>query len=207
MCECLDELHKNEGQVKSRPLLDRDPDSVERKIQKHMALVSDVKISLENLKKLCDVGESKVGLPSLIGEMISEARSLLSTLPCELEDRATYLKNNKQSRIDYMDFVAQFNSWIHEAETRLQNGQHGVNYEHIDKDVEDHKKELNKPVGSRIEDVQELLKAYEAILSQLKSNKVDMSSVQMDNIPELKSIILQQDDINNKLTEHHTGTK
>jgi len=38
-----------------------------------------------------------------------------------------------------MQLVAKFNDWVHEAELRLQNSQHGIDYEHLVQDLDEHK--------------------------------------------------------------------
>lgn len=139
LTKVLDWLHDNEGIVKSRPLLDRDPDSVEREIQKHKEFSTDVNKHLNKIKKINKQTENEQGMPGSLMEMISEGKSLVATLPNELEEREKYLVNSKQHRLDYMMLVAKFNDWIHEAEIRLQNRNHGVDYENIMTDLEEHK--------------------------------------------------------------------
>jgi len=65
--------------------------------------------------------------------------TLVASLPHELEEREKYLKNNRDSRLEYMQLVAKFNDWVHEAELRLQNSQHGIDYEHLVQDLDEHK--------------------------------------------------------------------
>lgn len=135
----LDWLHSNEGTVKSRPLLDRDPDSVEREIQKHQRLSKDVGKHLAQIRTINEQTQYETCMPGSLMEMISEGRSLMATLPNELDEREKYLTNAKKHRLDYMGLVAKFNDWVHEAEIRLQNGQHGVDYANIDSDLDEHK--------------------------------------------------------------------
>lgn len=139
LSEVLDWLHSNEGTVKSRPLLDRDPDSVEREIQKHKRLSKDVQKHLEKIRIINDQTQHEIGMPGSLMEMISEGRSLMATLPNELEEREKYLANSKKHRLEYMSLVSKFNDWVHEAEIRLQNGKHGVDYENIATDLDEHK--------------------------------------------------------------------
>lgn len=139
LSEILDWLHNNEGVAKSRPLLDRDPESVERELQKHQALSKDIESQLQKFNKINDSVKTDVGMPSSLLEMLSEGRSLVASLPHELEEREKYLKNNRDSRLEYMQLVAKFNDWVHEAELRLQNSQHGIDYEHLVHDLEEHK--------------------------------------------------------------------
>ncbi|XP_070139488.1 muscle-specific protein 300 kDa isoform X14 [Drosophila kikkawai] len=139
LSEILDWLHSHEGEVKSRPLLDRDPESVERELQKHQTLSQDIESYLNKFNKINDGVKTEIGMPSSLLEMLSEGRSLVSSLPHELEEREKYLKNNRDSRLEYMQLVAKFNDWVHEAELRLQNSQHGIDYEHLVQDLDEHK--------------------------------------------------------------------
>lgn len=133
----IDWLHDNEAACKSRPLLDRDPDSVDREISKHKAFAADVHRHLEQVRKIDD--ETQQELPSSLVEMVSEARSLVANLPTELNEREKYLIDAKQQRIDYLKLVGKFKEWVHEAEIRLENGKHGVDYEHLGEDLDEHK--------------------------------------------------------------------
>nr|XP_016945201.1 nesprin-1 isoform X29 [Drosophila suzukii] len=139
LSEILDWLHSHEGAAKSRPLLDRDPESVERELQKHQGLSQDIESYLNKFNKINDGVKTEIGMPSSLLEMLSEGRSLVASLPHELEEREKYLKNNRDSRLEYMQLVAKFNDWVHEAELRLQNSQHGIDYEHLVQDLDEHK--------------------------------------------------------------------
>lgn len=139
LSELLDWLHANEATAKSRPLLDRDPDSVEREICKHEQFAVEVQVYLEKVRRIHDSAQHDVGLPGSLLEMISEGRSLLTSMPAELAERAKYLENSRANRIEYMGLVAKFNDWVHEAELRLQTGRHGVDFENIEHDLDEHK--------------------------------------------------------------------
>lgn len=139
LSEILDWLHNNEGNVKSRPLLDRDPDSVEHELQKHQKLSAEVKEYLDKFNKINSGIKSEVGMPSSLIEMLSEGRSLVASLPQELEEREKYLLNNRNSRLEFMKLVSQFKDWLHEAEDRLQLGKHGIDYDNLVRDLEEHK--------------------------------------------------------------------
>lgn len=56
-------------------------------------------------------------------------------------------------------------------------------------------KELNKPVGCKTEDVQNLLKEYENILNKLKTKKADMSMHKVSTLPQIKELLSTHDDI------------
>lgn len=139
LSEVLDWLHSNEATAKSRPLLDRDPDSVSREIHAHREFSKDVNKHLDQIRSINEQAQHEVGMPGSLLEMISEGRSLLATLPNELEERRVYLEKSKEHRLDYMGLVSKFNDWVHEAELRLQNGKHGVDYVNIQSDLEEHK--------------------------------------------------------------------
>lgn len=139
LTDVLDWLHANETICKSRPLLDRDPDSVEREIIKHNNLSKEVLQHLEQIKKIDEQSQHEYGLPGSLVEMISEGRSLMATLPDELDEREKYLNDSKKHRIEYINLVGKFKAWIHEAEIRLQNGNHGVDFVNILSDLDEHK--------------------------------------------------------------------
>lgn len=130
----IDWLHDNEAACKSRPLLDRDPDSVDREITKHKSFAADVHHHLDQVRKIDK--QTQQELPSSLVEMISEARSLISNLPTELIEREKYLIDAKQQRIEYLKLVGKFKEWVHEAEVRLENGKHGVDYENLVADID-----------------------------------------------------------------------
>lgn len=138
LSELLDWLHANEATAKSRSLLDRDPDSVEREIQRHDQFAVEVHQYLDKIKKISDQAQYDTGIPGSLTEMISEGRSLMTSLPNELDQRAKYLASSRTNRIEYMGLVAKFNDWVHEAEIRLQNGLHGVDFTNIVSDLEEH---------------------------------------------------------------------
>lgn len=56
-------------------------------------------------------------------------------------------------------------------------------------------KELNKPIGSKTEDVQNLLKEYENILNKLKAKKAEMSMQKISTLPQIKELLSTHDDI------------
>lgn len=133
----IDWLHENEVACKSRPLLDRDPDSVDREISKHNTFAADVHRHLDQVRKIDE--QTQQELPSSLVEMISEARSLVGNLPTELIEREKYLVDAKQQRIGYLALVGKFKEWVHEAEIRLENGKHGVDYGNLVPDLDEHK--------------------------------------------------------------------
>lgn len=135
----LDWLHNNEAVCKSRPLLERDPDSVEREISKHKVFAADVQSHLDQVQNVDEQIDSEYGIPVSVIEMLSEGRSLLATLPKELQEREKYLVDSKQHRISYINLVNKFKDWLHQAEIQLETGQHGVDYENLVSDLDKHK--------------------------------------------------------------------
>lgn len=133
----IDWLHDNEAACKSRPLLDRDPDSIDLEITKHKSFAADVHRHLDQVRKIDE--QTQQDLPASLVEMISEARSLVANLPTELIEREKYLIDAKQQRIDYLKLVGKFKEWVHEADVRLENGKHGVDYENLVADLAEHK--------------------------------------------------------------------
>lgn len=56
-------------------------------------------------------------------------------------------------------------------------------------------KELNKPIGSKTEDVVNLLREYENILNRLKAKKAEMSMQKISSLPQIKELLSTHDDI------------
>lgn len=137
--EILDWLHANEGAVRSRPLLNRDLASVEKEIDNHLELSLNVNKYLDRVRDIQDATRYDDGMPSSLLDQLSEANSLLSSLPRELEERGKYLENNKQLRVEYTTLTDKLHAWVKEAEIRLQNGKDGVDFENILSDLEEHK--------------------------------------------------------------------
>lgn len=137
--EILDWLHANEAAVRSRPLLNRDIPSVEKEIQNHNELSRNVNKYLDKVKHIQDATRHDDGMPSSLLEQLSEANSLLASLPRELEERNKYLEINKQLRADYIALTDKLQAWAKEAEIRLQSGKDGVDFENIVSDLEEHK--------------------------------------------------------------------
>lgn len=80
---------------------------------------------------------------------------------------------------------------IDEAEESLARVTEAIQYM---TDVQKELHELNKPIGSRVEDVEAMLDAYERILNDLKANKAKLSDLQSINV-DLHGVLTQQDDL------------
>ncbi|ERL91661.1 hypothetical protein D910_08989, partial [Dendroctonus ponderosae] len=137
--EILDWLHTNEGSAKSRPLLNRDINSVDKEIKKHLDLGENINSHLEKLKKIQESVKHDDALPGSLQEQLSEASSLINSLPRELQEQSAYLESNRKFREEYEQLKAKLHSWVKEAEIRLNLHKDGVDFENIFTDLEEHK--------------------------------------------------------------------
>ncbi|XP_068085330.1 muscle-specific protein 300 kDa [Anabrus simplex] len=137
--EVLDWLHANEATVRSRPLLDRHPASVEAELEKHRELAANVNHYLDRVRAVQESVRHEDGMPSSLMEQLSEANSLLSTLPRELEERGKYLETNRQLRLEYAGLKDRLHTWVRDAEQRLKADSQGVDFQNIIRDLEEHK--------------------------------------------------------------------
>nr|CAD7429520.1 unnamed protein product [Timema monikensis] len=135
----LDWLHAHEAAVRSRPLLDRDPASVEKELDNHKLLAAEVTGYLDRVKAVQDAARHEDGMPTSLLEQLSEANSLLNSLPRELEERGRYLEANRQLRLDYAALKDRLHAWVVEAQERLQKGAAGVDFQNVVADLEEHK--------------------------------------------------------------------
>ncbi|XP_071567068.1 muscle-specific protein 300 kDa isoform X8 [Temnothorax nylanderi] len=139
LADILDWLESKEKEVKSRPLLERDPTSVEAELKKHQALCADVNEYLDRIRNLKESLRHEEGMPGSLKEMLSEAVSLLTSLPREMEERGNYFESNMQMRLDYAALTDKLHSWAREAEIRLESNKEGLDFENILSDLEEHK--------------------------------------------------------------------
>ncbi|GBO98724.1 Nesprin-1 [Eumeta japonica] len=160
LSEILEWLHDNEAAVHSRPLLNRDVASVDKKLIEHSNLVKNVQSYLDKMTKITDSIKNDEGVPGSLLEMISEANSLKTSLPAELANREKYLQDNKKLRQQYLQLVEKLNLWVNEANIRLDMGKNGTDFENIETDLEEHKSffnisepEMKDLVGKRMQDI------------------------------------------------------
>lgn len=187
--EALDWLHANEGTCKTRPLLDREPDSVEHEITKHKSFAADVFKQLDKIKTIDEQTQHDYHLPSTLIEMISEGRSLISQLPNDLKEREKYLIDAKDQRINYMSLLRKFKDWVHEAETRLENGKHGVDYANLANDLEEHKIFFSNEGAIRDLVTRQIQEAVDKIWPTLKPNEQEQLSQELqENTETMKNI-------------------
>lgn len=137
--EVLDWLHANEAAIRSRPLLKRTAESVEAELQKHHVLLGNVNKYLDRIREVQNATKHDDGMPGSLLEQLSEANSLLTTLPRELDDRQKYLEANKTYREEYAASKQKLYNWVNEAEIRLQYNKDGIDFENILGDLEEHK--------------------------------------------------------------------
>lgn len=135
LAELLAWLHENETACKSRPLLERDPDSVERQKVKHDAFAKGVHERLAEIQKIDEqIGADSSAVPA-VADLLSEGRLLMTSLPKELDERRQYLIDSEQHRIDYIKFVNEFKDWINQAESHLESCNHGIDFANIVSDM------------------------------------------------------------------------
>ena len=132
-------LLDGESVAKSRPLLGTGVKDVEAKLRDHDSnLAVTIHSHLEKMKVLRAEGEGKK-LPAQIRGTLSSAAALINSLPTELEDRRQYLERNKEFRLQYDSFVERLNSWVEEAQVKLRTFESGIDFENLEKDLEEHK--------------------------------------------------------------------
>ncbi|KAG7206621.1 hypothetical protein KM043_000301 [Ampulex compressa] len=139
LAEILRLLGERESEVRSRPLLQRDPASVEAELEHHGLLCEGVNEQLERIRELRGSIRHEEAMPGSLKEMLSEAASLLASLPREMEDRAAYLEGNVKTRLEYAALTDKLHGWVREAEIRLESGKEGLDLENILTDLEEHK--------------------------------------------------------------------
>ena len=143
LADILDFLEGKEKEVKTRPLLDRHPESVEAELKKHKVLCDSVNEYLDKIRELKESVKHEDGMPGSLKEMFSEAMSLLSSLPREMEERENYLITNMQMRVDYAALTEKLHKWVQEAEIRLESDKDGLDFDNILSDLEEHKVIIN----------------------------------------------------------------
>jgi nesprin-1 len=160
LSEILQWLHDNEAIVHSRPLLNRDVASVDKKLIEHTTLVKNIQSYLDKFTKITDIIKNDDGVPGSLLEMVSEGNSLKTSLPEELANREKYLQDNKKNRQQYLQLVEKLNIWVNEANIRLDMGKNGTDFENIEVDLEEHKSffntsepEMKDLVGKRMQDI------------------------------------------------------
>ncbi|ODN01313.1 Nesprin-1 [Orchesella cincta] len=132
-------LHEKEVMIKSRPLLERGPLTVDMELRRHEDLTQDVTEKLNVIESIEEALKHDDGLPPTLIEKMSEGRVLLKTLPAELTARNQYLTENKDLRQQHENNVDNINKWVKEAKGKLHAREVGVDFENIMAELADHK--------------------------------------------------------------------
>ncbi|XP_014483634.1 PREDICTED: nesprin-1 isoform X6 [Dinoponera quadriceps] len=185
LADILDWLDSKEKEVKSRPLLERDPISVEEELKKHHTLCADVNKHLDRIRKLKESVRHEEGMPGSLKEMLSEAVSLLTSLPREMEERGNYLESNMQMRLDYAALTDKLHSWAREAEIRLESNKEGLDFENILSDLEEHKIYFSTESSIRELVSQQIQQAADKIWPSLDSYEQEELSAQQQQHTQL----------------------
>lgn len=101
-------------------------------------------IYLDRVRAVQESVRHEEGMPGSLMEQLSEANSLLASLPQELEERGKYLETNQQLRLEYAALKDNLHAWVKEADAKLQSGKHGVDFESVIRDLEEHKVSTQK---------------------------------------------------------------
>ncbi|XP_029680499.1 nesprin-1 isoform X2 [Formica exsecta] len=185
LADILDWLESKEKEVKSRPLLARDSTSVEAELKKHHALCADVNEYLDRIRNLKQSVRHEEGMPGSLKEMLSEAMSLVTSLPREMEERGNYLENNMQMRLDYAVLTDKLHNWVREAEIRLESNKEGLDFENIFNDLEEHKIYFSTESSIRELVSQQIQQAADKIWPSLDSYEQEELSAQQQQHTQL----------------------
>lgn len=215
LSKLLDDIHHQETAIKSRPLLGRDATMVDRELIQFSATQKKIERSLNDLKKIDQQATQDTNiLPGALEEMLSEARLLIQALPKELSDLETYLKSHKTYRLEFSQIQIVINSWIDEAENRLQN-KNGFNVQNIAVEIEQHKKYFgsDNEIKRKLEDVQkEADKIYPSLTTSDQRQQTDEVNEMKRRVDEistsangLKSKLEEYDRLYNQFNGLYSG--
>lgn len=158
---------------------------LEEQLAKYDKLSQESRKVNEDIDKITEQG--KAILPTVsesdrlaLNEILSNMRDRHNRLASLIEDRTNVLKHNIQQQREAQARLAESLQFIQAVQNEL--------------------KELNRPIGSKVEDVQGILSSYERILSDLKANKAKLDDIPGGITPEVQNILSQQDDLT-KLVE------
>lgn len=182
LSELLDDIHQLETGIKSRPLMGRDATQVDRELIQFSALQKKIERKLNELKKIDQQATQQTNvLPGALEEMLSETRLLIKALPKEISALENYLTINKVYRVNFSAHQIKINSWIDEAENKLQN-KNGFNVRNLEAEIDLHKKFYDN--DHQIEtDLEQIQKYADQIFSSLTTSDQRQQS---DEVNELK---------------------
>ncbi|XP_076280585.1 muscle-specific protein 300 kDa [Lasioglossum baleicum] len=185
LTEILDWLEDKEKEIKSRPLLERDPSSVEDELKNHNELCEAVNEYLDRIRNLKNSIPYEEGMPGSLKEMLSEAVSMLTSLPREMEDRGNYLESNMKMRQEYAALTDKLQSWVREAEIRLESDKDGLDFENILSDLEEHKIYFSSEPSIRELVSQQIQQAADKIWPSLTNSEQEELSVEQQQHTQL----------------------
>ncbi|KAL7297367.1 hypothetical protein TKK_0009753 [Trichogramma kaykai] len=190
LADILDFLEGKEKEVKTRPLLERHSESVEAELEKHKVLCKSVNEYLDKIKEIKESMKHEDGMPGSLKEMFSEAVSLLTSLPREMEERENYLESNKQMRTDYATLREKLHGWVREAEIRLESDKDGLDFENILSDLEEHKIYFSSEASIRELVSQQIQQAADKIWPSLSTaEQEELSAEQQHHTQLLKNTL------------------
>lgn len=134
----LNLLHEKEAMIKILPILDVDTESVEQELRKHDNLTNDVQRLVVKLESSLDNIEREENIPPSLAETISIGRSLIKSIPKDIDDRKKYLENNKNFRIQHLNHVSEFNECIDNIENQCVNDNDDIDFENIKEIMNQH---------------------------------------------------------------------
>lgn len=134
----INALHEKEAAIKILPILDVNTESVEQELRKHDILANDIKKLLVKLQTTLDGVEGEESLPSSVSQTVAVGRSLLKTLPKEVDERKKYLDDNKDYRLSYIQLVSEFNNWVDMVESEFVNETDDIDFENINEIMAKH---------------------------------------------------------------------
>lgn len=103
------------------------------------ALKINVEKHLDRMKLIKDSIPTTEGVSGGLKEKLSEVQVLLTKLPMELKNRYDYLQTHLSYREEYANLREKFFDWSQEASEKVNVAEHGINFDHVDTDLEDHK--------------------------------------------------------------------
>ncbi|XP_064211053.1 muscle-specific protein 300 kDa isoform X18 [Tribolium castaneum] len=153
---------------------------LEEQLAKYETLGNEAKRVQTDIDKIFE--QAKAIVPTIsesdkiyLNEVLNNMRDRHNRISALIQDRTNALKANIQQ--------------LREAQSRIAESVQFVN------EIQNQLKELNKPIGSKVEDVQNVLSSYERILGDLKANKARLGDVPASHSSELQSVLATQDDL------------
>ena len=166
----------------------------------------------EHLQKFKNLKKEEDETRNTLSSLVDQANEMLPTLSDA--DRIT-LQNQMDSVCDKLNQVAEttnkkINELVknidHYRQTATKIEESVSHLSEIQKEI----KMLNKPIGHRVEDAEDVLSSYEKILGDLKKFKQQLEDLHRTagtNVNELKALLLQQEElilaIENQVNYHH----